>query len=138
MAIEKCFLDTNILIDHILVRRPFEKEANEILDLSEQNVIMSSLSMLTLATASFYAEKMYEPLLVKELFIQLSSFCEILPATKKNLDWAVHSKFTDLEDGIQNHIAESNGCTTIITRNKKDFKKSKLAVLTPEEFLATL
>jgi len=69
---------------------------------------------------------------------KIQRITDILSATKESLNEAVSMDFPDLEDAIQNHIPESNGCTTIVTRNKIDFKKSNLAILTPEEFLATL
>ena len=44
--------------------------------------------------------------------------------------------FLDFEDGLQYYSAIENQIDVIITRNKKDFKKSKIPVLTAKEFLA--
>jgi hypothetical protein len=51
-----------------------------------------------------------------------------------------NSKETDLsandfEDAVQVFSANYNGVETIITRNKKDFRKSNLEILTPEELI---
>ena len=49
---------------------------------------------------------------------------------------ALNSGFKDFEDALQNFSAIENGRIKIIlTRNIKDFKKSDLAVLTPETYL---
>ncbi|MCL6219586.1 hypothetical protein L1967_14920 [Zunongwangia sp. M21534] len=49
---------------------------------------------------------------------------------------ALNSKFKDFEDALQNFSAVENGeITIILTRNVKDYKKSELAVLTPETYL---
>ncbi len=49
---------------------------------------------------------------------------------------ALNSDFKDFEDALQNFSAMENGQIKIIlTRNLKDFKKSELAVLTPETYL---
>ena len=49
---------------------------------------------------------------------------------------ALNSEFKDFEDALQNFSAIENGNIKIIlTRNIKDFSKSKLAVLTPETYL---
>jgi hypothetical protein len=49
---------------------------------------------------------------------------------------ALNSKFKDFEDALQNYTAQNNGIITIIlTRNSKDFKNSKLAVISPEMYL---
>ena len=68
----------------------------------------------------------------------LRSIVGVLPSNEGAVDFALSSGFSDLEDAMQNQIAESNELRTILTRNKRDFKKSNLAILTPEEFLATL
>jgi len=46
------------------------------------------------------------------------------------------TNFTDFEDGLQYYSAIENEIDVIITRNKKDFKNSKIPVLTAKEFLA--
>jgi hypothetical protein len=49
---------------------------------------------------------------------------------------ALNSEFKDFENGLQNFSAVQNGMINVIlTRNIKDFKKSDLAVLTPETYL---
>ena len=52
---------------------------------------------------------------------------------------SIDSEYSDFEDALQNFSAQNNGLiNTIVTRNIKDYKKSKLSVLTPEMFLKTL
>jgi predicted nucleic acid-binding protein len=53
----------------------------------------------------------------------------------KILELALVSDFKDFEDAIQYHTALENELDLILTRNKKDFKKSILAVLTAKEYL---
>jgi hypothetical protein len=43
--------------------------------------------------------------------------------------------FKDYEDALQYYSALENGDEAIITRNLKDFKKSKLPVMTAAQFL---
>ena len=51
---------------------------------------------------------------------------------------ALNSDFKDFEDALQNYSDELNKeIDIIITRNIKDFKYSKLAVMTPDQFLKT-
>ena len=44
------------------------------------------------------------------------------------------SDFNDFEDALQYYSAIENGIEIIITRNLKDFQKSKILVLTAEQF----
>ena len=49
---------------------------------------------------------------------------------------SLNSGFKDFEDALQNFSAVKNGKINIVlTRNIKDYKKSDLAVLTPETYL---
>ena len=53
------------------------------------------------------------------------------------IDMSLSSAFSDFKDGIQYFSALKADCTAIITRNAKDFKKSEIPVLSPDEFLAS-
>jgi len=46
------------------------------------------------------------------------------------------AKFKDFEDGIQYYSALESQCQLIVTRNLKDFKNSKIPVLSPKEYIA--
>lgn len=49
---------------------------------------------------------------------------------------ALNSQFKDFENALQNFSAIGKGkIKVILTRNIKDFKKSTLAILTPEMYL---
>ena len=48
------------------------------------------------------------------------------------------SDFKDYEDALQYYSALENGNDMIITRNLKDFQKSKIPALTAEQFLQRL
>ncbi len=54
------------------------------------------------------------------------------------IEQSLNSEFNDFEDAIQYFTAVNNGITLIITRNKIDYKRSKIDVLTAEEFLKSL
>jgi len=49
---------------------------------------------------------------------------------------ALNSDFKDFEDALQNFSAQNEKeINVIITRNIKDYKSSKLSVMTPETYL---
>lgn len=55
----------------------------------------------------------------------------------KVIDLALNDfDFNDFEDGIQYYTALESEANLIITRNLKDFKHSKIPVMSPKEFLA--
>ena len=59
----------------------------------------------------------------------------ILSIDEEIVDEALLSDNTDFEDAIQYIASEKNNIDFIITRNKGDFKNSKLPVLNAKEFL---
>lgn len=137
MELQNNFIDTNVILDVLLKREKLFQSSAEILGLAERKKIQLGTSIISYATIFYFVKKE----LSKEEFIikmrQLKSYVFVFPSDQLSVDFALNSNFPDLEDAMQNHIAESNKCSTIITRNTKHFKKSNLAVLTPEEFLAT-
>lgn len=58
--------------------------------------------------------------------------------TDRIIDKGLSSKFSDFEDALQYHCALKMDCNILITRNEKDFKKSDIPVMTPDEYLKSL
>lgn len=69
----------------------------------------------------------------------LLSLIEILIIDKNSIIVALNSDFKDFEDALQNYAAEINKkIYIIVTRNTKDYGKSKLGIMNPEEFLKSI
>ena len=66
---------------------------------------------------------------------KLRKIISILSIDEEIVDEALLSDNTDFEDAMQYIASEKNNIDFIITRNKSDFKNSKLPVLNAEEFL---
>lgn len=63
---------------------------------------------------------------------------EIIGTTKHEVVKALESNFKDFEDAIQYSSALTiNDLGAIITRNVKDYRPAKIAVMKPSEFLKT-
>ena len=61
---------------------------------------------------------------------------EIIGTTKSEIIQALKNDFSDYEDSVQYSSALTiQGINAIITRNIKDYKNSKIAVMTPLNFL---
>lgn len=67
---------------------------------------------------------------------QLLIIIDVLKIDKEIVLDSLNSDFKDFEDAIQNFSAIKNRKISIVlTRNIKDYKKSDLAVMTPETYL---
>lgn len=134
----KIFLDTNVVLDFILKREGFAKDAAMIFDLGERKKIKLTLSSLSVNNIDYIVSKIDSKKKSRQIIIKLLSLVEVLSVDKTTIKKAAVSEFKDFEDAIQNFCAEDEGLNHIITRNLKDYKKSNLSVLTPKEFLTSL
>ncbi|MHB8339228.1 MAG: type II toxin-antitoxin system VapC family toxin [Ignavibacteriaceae bacterium] len=94
--------------------------------------------MFTFANLHYLLKKQTTNLLALKSLRKLKTFINILPIDERVIEQALDSEFNDFEDAIQYFTAVNNGITLIITRNKIDYKRSKIDVLTAEEFLKSL
>ncbi|MDR2706905.1 MAG: hypothetical protein LBC02_14090 [Planctomycetaceae bacterium] len=59
----------------------------------------------------------------------------IIEVNEKILSEALYSELNDFEDAVIEISSKEKMVEYIITRNIKDFKKSQIKAITPEEFL---
>ena len=72
----------------------------------------------------------------RETILKLRAVLFVIPENDDRvLAAARNTDFSDFEDSMQNESAMIAGVDYIITRNKKDFEKSTVPAVMPEEFL---
>jgi predicted nucleic acid-binding protein len=128
-------IDTNIIIDLLAKRKDFYQEAQELFTLADENKVNLYISSLTFANTHYVLTKELNVDEARKVLIKFKLLVKILPLDDKILELALSSDFKDFEDAIQYHTALENRLEIIITRNKKDFKMSRLPVLTAKEYL---
>ena len=132
---KKLLVDTNIIIDLLAKRKDFYQEAQELFTLADENQVKLYISSLTFANTHYVLVKELNADQTRKVLIKFKLLVKTLPLDEKILELALSSDFKDFEDAIQYYTALENKLEIIITRNKKDFKTSKLAVLTAKEYL---
>lgn len=132
---EKLFIDTNIVIDLLAKREPFYKEAQDLFTLSDKKEVLLQISALTFANAFYSIVKHHKSVDAKKYLSKFKVLVEVLPLDVKAIELALASDFVDFEDGLQYFTAMDHESDIIITRNKKDYKTSKIPVLTAGEYL---
>lgn len=132
---EKVFVDTNIIIDLLAKREPFYKDAQDLFTLSDKKEIHLCISSLSFANAYYSIAKHHKEVDAKKYLAKFKVLVTVLPLEDKAIELALASEFNDFEDGLQYFTAMDNDSHIIVTRNKKDFKNSKIPVLTAGEYL---
>ena len=130
----KVFLDTNILVDLIADRKPFSKHAIEIFKSAEEHKTQLYTSSHSISTTHYLLKKFVEEKELRDILFTLFEFIEVVPVNLDILKKGLLSSHKNFEDAVQILCASSiTGINCIVTRNKKDFKTSEIAVLTPDE-----
>ena len=131
----KVFIDSDIFIDIFAHRVPFYNSAAKVLTLIDQNKLSGFTSPIVFANIHYILSKMTTKEIALNSLRKLKSIIQIISINDKIIELALDSNFIDFEDAIQYHTAKSKDVGFIITRNKKDYQKSKIPVCTPEEYL---
>ncbi len=133
---DKVLIDTDVLLDFFFDRKPFAEYSIEILNLCEENKLGGFTTPVIISNVYYLLRKTAKHNIIVEKIKQLLSIIEIIKMDKNAVFNALNSEFKDFEDALQNFSAIENGeIKVILTRNIKDFRKSELAILTPETYL---
>lgn len=133
---QNIFIDSDVSLDYILKREPHFEDAVEIFLRLQNKTHKGFISSLSLSHLSYFIQKDFDKELIIPILKKLRKIIEVSTVDSIVIDQSLDSKFSDFEDAIQHYSALSIQADYIITRNKKDFKESKIKVLTPKEFLA--
>ncbi|MBC7424551.1 MAG: PIN domain-containing protein [Ferruginibacter sp.] len=133
------FLDTNIVIDFLADRKPFSFHAAKLFNFSllgKAKIYISAISYNNIYYILRQSQSSSETI---NLLRDLSDISEIIDVTKSIIKNALKSDFKDFEDAIQYNCALTiSKLDFIVTRDTKDFKKSTLAIMTPEEAVSVI
>ena len=132
-------IDTDVLIDSCFQRQPFAADSTKLLELCELGTIQGFTTPLLMSNLYYLIRRANTHQITISTVKKLSQILTIIPVSKNSISQAIESTFTDFEDAIQYFTCMEHGDVQfIITRNKKDYQNSALAVMTPTEFLAHL
>ena len=133
----RLLIDTNIVIDLLSKRDKFYDEAADLFSRADKKALELTISSLTFANTNYILSKLKSAKDAREILRKFKVLVELLSLDDKITELALSDdNFPDFEDGLQYYSAIENQIDIIITRNKKDFKNSKIPVLTAKEFLA--
>lgn len=134
----KILLDTNIVLDVLMDRMPFADAATELFSKVEDGTIIGYLCGTTITTVYYLAAKTVGAPRAREEIKKLLSLFEVAPVNRPVLESALVADFSDFEDAVIHEAACHVGAEAIVTRNQKDFKKSRISVYSSEELAKIL
>jgi predicted nucleic acid-binding protein len=133
------FIDTDVIIDFLIDRKPFSREAAIIFTLIDQKKLKGYASSLTFSNLYNVLRKFESHNKVISKLDSLSNLLIVPKVDDKIIRNAINSGFPDFEDSIQYFCAtDYKKIEVIITRNRRDYKNAELPVMTPGDFLKTI
>lgn len=136
MIKHEILLDTDIILDFFFDRKPYSDDTAEILNYCCKKVVKGYVTPVIVSNVYYLLRKKNKKEEVINCIQGLMMFIEVINIDKDTIMQALASEFNDFEDGLQYFSALDYGqIDYIITRNKKDFRKSALPVMTQSEFL---
>lgn len=133
------FLDTNVLIDFLIDRKPFSMEAAQLFNYALNKKVNLYVAAVSYNNIYYILNRKYSHTKTINTLTELFDLTEIIDVSKEIIKKSLHSDFKDFEDAIQYYSAKSfNKTDCIVTRDTKDFKTSSLPVFNVTEALALI
>ena len=131
-------LDTDVLIDVALDRRPHSGPSSELLDRIEHGSRRAFVAWHTVSNFYYLVTSSRGDADTRDFIAELVRFVAVAPADTPALRYAVSLPMADFEDAMQVAAARACGARYIVTRNIRDFSGSPIPALTPRDALAQL
>jgi predicted nucleic acid-binding protein len=129
--------DINFFLDIFLAREPFFMPAARIFAMIEATHLKGYLCANSFPTLFYILSKELKRDKAMRVLEKVRIVFRVAAVDEKVIDLSLASDFKDFEDAVQCYSAVNAKVDCLITRNKSDYVTDLLAIMTPEEFLAT-
>ena len=134
----RLLIDANIVLDVLQKREPYWKDSSVIWKLCETEQVEGYISTLTFANLMYVMRRELDPAQIRDVLDKLRLIFRFADFTAADMEKAAEIGWDDFEDAIQAATAERIMADSIITRNVRDFRNSKVIAFTPSEYIARL
>jgi predicted nucleic acid-binding protein len=133
------FVDTNVLLDFVLLRDGFGPVAQQLFEASATGYVALYASGLSFSHVYYTMRKTNAAAERLAALSELAALVEIISIGRPVIEAALVLGFADFEDGLQYCAARTvPAIEAIVTRDPKGFAAGALLVLSPPEALARL
>ena len=129
-------VDTNVVLDFLVVRKPYFDNAKQIIWLCAEDKVKGYIAFHSLPNIYYILHRDYDS---RERRKMLEWVCMVLQVTgashEKVCNAILREDFKDFEDCLQDECAKEIKADYIVTRNITDFSHSDVKAVTLEDFL---
>jgi predicted nucleic acid-binding protein len=135
----KVLIDTNVIIDALTGREPFNTAAEQIFIMAA-NQIADMYITASSATDIYYLVRkhLHSTEQAKNVMGKLFEIFNILAVTGEDCIAALSSPMKDYEDAVVSTCAYRSQIEYVVTRNGKDYEQSKVRAIMPGDLLVLL
>ncbi|MBR2520143.1 MAG: PIN domain-containing protein [Selenomonadaceae bacterium] len=131
----RILIDTNVLLDYILLREPFTQDAKKIIELCQKEILNGAMAAQSVADMFYILRKDIPVESRRRILLNLCDILHVESIDKAKLTRALRNQdFSDFEDCLQTECASTFKADYIITRNVRDYAGSEIPCLTPKDF----
>lgn len=134
----KILLDTNVVVDLLLLREPWAAEAKEIWRAAADGRLDCYVSASAMTDIYYICRKICGKNGARQAVRDCLDSLFIVPVDETQLEQAYALATMDFEDALQIVCATNSQLDAIVTRDQTGFVNSPVPVLTPSELVATL
>jgi predicted nucleic acid-binding protein len=131
-------LDTDVLIDIALDRHPYSGPASELLDRIEYGAEAAYMAWHSVSNLYYVVVPTRGDLSTRDFIVELTQFIAVVATDTEDLHYAAGLPMTGFEDAMQVAAARACGARHIVTRNLRDYERSPIRAVNPEEALGEL
>nr|WP_207190292.1 PIN domain-containing protein [Halorhodospira halophila] len=128
-------LDLNVLLDVLQKRERHYRVSAAVLEQVLRGDKEGAISAHAATTVYYLVARYADRTSADQALSWLLQHLHVCAVGRVELERAQSLGWADFEDAVVAATAERAGCTSVITRNVKDFAGSPVTVLTPQEFL---
>ena len=134
----KVLLDTNVVLDLLLVREPWQIEAEAVAQAGADGLSLAHVGASSFTDIFYISRKLVGAEQARSIVRACLDTLQIVGVTRELLDAADRRSGDDFEDNLQVECAIATGLDAIITRDPKGFDASPIPAVTPTQLLASL
>ena len=131
-------LDTDVLIDVALDRRPHSDLASEILDRLEHGYRKAFVAWHSVSNFYYLVAPSRGEGTARDFILELTRFVKVAETGTDASRYAAALPLADFEAAMQVAAADACGARHIVTRNMKHFRRSPVPAISPEDALGKL
>lgn len=128
-------LDTDVLIDVALERHPHSGPASKLLDRIERGAESACMAWHTVSNFHYIVAPLYSAADSREFIVELTRFVSVANTGTEGIRYAAALPMADFEDAMQVAAARACGARHIVTRNVRDYARSPIPAMSPQEVL---